>query len=91
MNYLFVSEDCLNCTILLKILNEKDSSKWTRCLTLVYVKLDEEGGLETYINGVLTGSSPVSKVPALYLRESDDLIVGADEVFEELSNANWFC
>lgn len=91
MNYLFVSDDCINCAILLNILKEKDSTKWTRCLTLVYVKLNEEGGLVTYINNTLTGESPVSKVPALYLREEDSLIVGADEVFEELRNANWFC
>ena len=91
MNYLFVSEDFINCTILLNILNEKDSRKWTRCLTLVYVKLNEEGALVTYINNTLAGDAPVSKVPALYLREQDTLVVGADEVFEELRNANWFC
>jgi hypothetical protein len=91
MNYLFISEDCLNCVFFLKILEEKDSEKWTRCLTLVYVKSDEEGNLKTFINENDVGYSPVMRVPALYLRSRDELIVGADEVFGELSNANWFC
>lgn len=91
MNYLFVSEDCLNCFLLLKILNQKDSTKWTRCLTLVYVKSDNEGNLKTYIEGSEVGNSPISKVPALYLRSRDELIIGGDQVFGELSDANWFC
>lgn len=91
MNYLFVSEDCLNCFFLLKVLEQKDSEKWTRCLTLVYVKSNPEGKLETYMNDELVGESPVSKVPALYVRERDELIVGGDEIFGELSNVNWFC
>lgn len=91
MNYLFVSEDCLNCSLLLAILKEKDSAKWTRCLTLVYVKSNAEGKLETYMNNQMVGDSPVSRVPALYLRERDELIVGGEEIFGELRNVNWFC
>jgi hypothetical protein len=91
MNFLFVSEDCLNCLFLLKILNEKDSEKWTRCLTLVYVKSTDDGKLETYADGKLLGDSPVSKVPALYLGSRDELIVGGEEIFGELKNVNWFC
>lgn len=91
MNYLFISEDCLNCFFLLKILKGKDSEKWTRCLTLVYVKSNAEGKLETYMNDELVGESPVSKVPALYLRGRDELIIGGEEIFGELSNVNWFC
>jgi hypothetical protein len=91
MNYLFVSEDCLNCYFLIKILNEKDSEKWTRCLSLVYVKSNDVGDLVVYMDGKLIGPSPVSKVPALYLRSRDELIVGGDDVFGELSNVNWFC
>lgn len=91
MNYLFISEDCLNCAIVQNVLNSKDSEKWTRCLTLVYVKSNPEGKLETYMNGDLVGESPVSKVPALYLRERDVLITGGYEVLQELSNVNWFC
>jgi hypothetical protein len=91
MNYLFLSEDCLICSFLLKIISQKDSEKWTRCLTLVYVKSDNEGKIESYIDNNLVGISPVSQVPALYLRSRDELIVGGDEVFGELSNANWFC
>lgn len=91
MNYLFLSEDCLNCSIVLKVLGDKDKEKWTRCLTLVYVKSNPEGKLETYMDGNLVGESPVSKVPALYLRERDELITGGYEVLEELRNVNWFC
>jgi hypothetical protein len=91
MNYLFLSEDCLNCSIVLKVLGDKDKEKWTRCLTVVYVKSNSEGKLETYMNDQLVGDSPISKVPALYLRERDELIVGGYEVLQELSNVNWFC
>jgi hypothetical protein len=91
MNYLFLSEDCLNCAILQNVLFSKDKEKWTRCLTLVYVKSDGDGILKSYINGELTGESPISRVPALYLRERDELVTGGDLVFEELSNVNWFC
>jgi hypothetical protein len=90
MNYLFLSEDCLNCLIVSKVLESKDKEKWTRCLTLVYVKSNSEGKLETYMDNKLVGPSPISKVPALYLRERDELIVGGYEVLEELSNVNWF-
>lgn len=90
MNYLFVSDDCLNCLIVLKVLNEKDKEKWTRCLTLVYVKSNSEGILESYMDNQLVGPSPVSKVPALYLRERDELITGGYEVLQELSNVSWF-
>lgn len=91
MNYLFVSEDCINCFFITKILSDKDSTKWTRCLTLVYVKSDNEGNLISFINNKDMGKAPVSRVPALFLRSRDELIVGGEEVFEELSNANWFC
>jgi hypothetical protein len=90
MNYLFISEDCLNCFIVLKVLESKDKEKWTRCLTLVYVKSNLKGELESYMSDKLVGPSPVSKVPALYFRERDELIVGGAEVLEELSNVNWF-
>ena len=90
MNFLFVSEDCLNCFIVLKVLEGKDKEKWTRCLTLVYVKSNSEGKLETYTDGQLVGPSPVSMVPALYLSEQDKLTTGGAEVLEELINANWF-
>ena len=60
-------------------------------LNLKYVKSNEEGKLETYMNNQLVGDSPVSKVPALYLRERDELIVGGEEIFGELANVNWFC
>ena len=91
MNYLFLSEDCLNCLVVQAALQNKDKEKWTRCLTVVYVKSNSDGKLESYMNNQLVGESPVSKVPALYLRERDELIVGGYEVLEELSNVNWFC
>jgi hypothetical protein len=91
MNYLFVSEDCLSCSMLLKVLGEKDSEKWTRCLTLVYVKSNNNNELKTYIKNEEVGESPVSKVPALYVDSSKELLVGGEHVFGELSNVNWFC
>jgi hypothetical protein len=91
MNYLFVSEDCIQCLLLLKILQEKPKEKWTSCLTLVYVKSSAEGKLETYIDEQLTGESPVSKVPAIYIAKRNELVMGGEEVFGELSNVNWFC
>lgn len=91
MNYLFISEDCISCAMLLNILKQKDSEKWTRCLTLVYVKSDKENNLKTYIDNEEVGESPVSKVPSLYLKDKDELIIGGEDVFGELCNVSWFC
>lgn len=91
MNYLFLSPDCLHCQIISNILNSKDKEKWTRCLSIVSVEFNNNGILKVFIDGKETGESPVSRVPALYLADKEYLVVGGDQVFEELSNVNWFC
>lgn len=90
MDYLFISLGCISCEILMNIL-EKHKESWTSCLKIVHVEFDEEGLiLKTTIDGEDAGDSPVSRVPAIYRECKKDLIVGFDEVYKELNDANWY-
>lgn len=90
MDYIFLSPGCISCDTIMAFL-EKHRSNWTSCLKIVHVEFDEEGlVLKTTIDGEDAGESPVSRVPALYRECKKDLIIGFDDVFKELNDANWY-
>lgn len=89
MDYFFKSEGCLSCSILLKIINERKEN-WTGLLEFVDVEFNVDKQLVTRIGDKTVEGSPVSKVPAFYSSEQDELYVGAEEAMEGMRNASWY-
>ena len=89
MDYFFKSEGCPGCYLLFKVVEEKQE-KWTGSLKIVDVEFDSNSKkLMTYIDGEESGEAPVGVVPAYYSARDDELVTGADAVWEMIQNASW--
>jgi thiol-disulfide isomerase/thioredoxin len=90
MDYVFKSEGCPSCFFIEKIIRQYEKN-WTGSLKFVDVDFDSETNkLFTTLDGKKIEESPVSRVPAYYNGEKEELVVGADNVIEGIKNANWY-
>ena len=90
MDYIFKSEGCPSCFFIEKIVNQYKEN-WTGCLKFDDVEFDSETNkLFTIVDGKRVDDSPVSRVPAYYNGETEELIVGADNVIEGIRDASWY-
>lgn len=86
MYFLFITEDCLTCSIALEILKKKDEAG---SVQIVYVKFNQKKRIfETFIDGKNKGKAPVQKVPAFYSASDRNVLFGEDAI-EGIINANW--